>query len=177
MTGEKERSSSREREALPFASIGHQEVDTPERRPHRASSIRAPTLSDVERTQLNSYLANIVPTRHCICEGMVMAMEFLANSKGVVDFICDTVLRSRDSKKIGAILFLINDILFNSVKVANAWTLKKDFEARLVDLMEDFNLKVSAGFEDADDLVKRTKKLLRIWQENNIFEQRLVTGW
>jgi hypothetical protein len=77
---------------------------------------------------------------------MVMAMEFLANSKGVVDLICDTILRSNDSKQIGAILYLINDILFNSVKVANAWTLKKDFEARLVDLMEDFNLKAEAGF-------------------------------
>ena len=68
-----------------------------------------------------------------------MAMEFLANSKGVVDLICDTVPQMKDTKKIGAVLYLISDILFNSVKVANAWTFKKEFEGKMAEIMEDLN--------------------------------------
>lgn len=74
-----------------------------------------------------------------------MAMEFLANSKGVVDLICDMVPKMHDSRQIGAVLFLISDILFNSVKVANAWTFKKEFEGRLADLMENLNHRSLTG--------------------------------
>ncbi|MFO0117784.1 MAG: hypothetical protein ACK521_09290 [bacterium] len=42
-------------------------------------------------------------------------------------------------------MFLISDILFNSVKVANAWTFKKEFEGRLADLMENLNHRSLTG--------------------------------
>jgi hypothetical protein len=45
----------------------------------------------------------------------------------------------KDTKKIGAVLYLISDILFNSVKVANAWTFKKEFEGKMAEIMEDLN--------------------------------------
>jgi hypothetical protein len=101
---------------------------------------------------------------------MVLAMELINNSRAVVDSICDSINSSSDLSKLRALLFLINDILFNSVKVTNAWTYKKDFETRLPELMEGLN------FKHDSDLRKSTKKLIRLWQDKNVFEHRFITG-
>jgi hypothetical protein len=46
----------------------------------------------------------------------------------------------------------------------------------MAEIMEDLNYRSKKGLEGSDELVRRAKKLLRLWQENNIFELRLVTG-
>ena len=43
--------------------------------------------------------------------------------------------------------------------------------------MEDLRAKANAELAGAKDLIKRVKQLIRLWQENNIFEGRLITGW
>lgn len=98
MTGDRENSSSSEREALPFSNIGYPESEYAESRQRQASSSKVQNLHESEKSQFTMYLKNIDSSRNCICEGMVMAMEFLANSKGVVDLICDTVPKMHDSR-------------------------------------------------------------------------------
>ena len=96
---------------------------------------------------LDSYLTNrLKPTRKSICEGMVFALERPSSSKLVAARIIETmteVVTSRDGKQSGGamanaghdfndslgglgrlktLLFLVSDILFNSVQSTEAWS-------------------------------------------------------
>lgn len=97
-------------------------------------------------------------------------MELINSSKAVVDSICDMIAQTNDTSRLIALLFLINDILFNSVKVTNAWTYKKDFEKRLPGVMDELYSKGNR------DLTKQTKRLVRLWQEKSVFESRFIVG-
>jgi CID domain len=113
-------------------------------------------------------MSRIDTSRASVCEGMVLAMELITNSAAVVDSIWDAIRKSQDFDKLKALMFLVNDILFNSVKVTNAWTYKKDFESRLPDVMVALNR--------VPEIVKPTRKLVRLWQDKSIFESRFVAG-
>lgn len=60
-------------------------------------------------------------SKQSICEGMIIAMEYATNARDIVEIICDFIQKyveeekeKCDLKKIQAVLFLINDILFNT---------------------------------------------------------------
>lgn len=124
-------------------------------------------MQEVEHSQLASFLTRVNCSRQSICEGMVLAMELMHHAKPVVDLIADAILSTDQTNRLKALLFLTSDILFNSVKVTNAWNLKKEFETHLPSLMLHLQ---SCG------LTKQTKKLIKLWRDKTIFEARFCTG-
>jgi hypothetical protein len=76
-------------------------------------------------------------SRKSICEGMVLAMELAKHAPEVVSVICDSICVA-SPERTKSLLYLLNDILFNAVKVTNAWVYKQALEAHMPELMERF---------------------------------------
>ena len=125
---------------------------------------------------LEDCIAQLTTSRQSICEGMVLAIELLNNCKSVVDLICGAILDCEVPEKLRALLYLVSDILYNSVKVTNAWTYKKELETQLPEIMDDINQKWSGKSHRSTGIIKSTKRLIKFWQEKNIFEGRYCQG-
>ena len=75
-------------------------------------------------------------TRKSICEGMVFAMERPNSSKAISERIIDSMTsimlseesNAADLNKYKTVLYLISDILFNSVQTTEAWSYVRHFE-------------------------------------------------
>ena len=134
---------------------------------------------------------------------MVFALERPSSSKLVAARIIETlteVVTCRDAKqssgamkiaghdsndslgglgRLKTLLFLVSDILFNSVQSTEAWSYVRHFEQAMPLLMLQLNAKLvsSVGKMSREQIVKDVKRVFQIWAEKSIYDERLTTGW
>ena len=115
---------------------------------------------------------------------MVFAMERPNFSKAISSRIIDSlseIIESSDTAdlaKYKTLMYLVSDILFNSVQTTEAWSYVRHFEHAMPTLMQLTNNKLrQAGKLTSDRLVKDTKHLFGLWASKSIFDERLTTGW
>ena len=94
-----------------------------------------------------------------------------------METICNAVLRETEYTKLKALFFLINDILFNSSKITTAWSYKKEFEFHLANLFNHINQIQKQKTLTSKQFNKTLKRLLKLWLDKSIFDQKLVLGW
>ena len=76
-------------------------------------------MKESDRVIVEEIFSKLTGTKRSICESMILAMEYAANARDVIDILANQILSSIndeeiDLKKIYVKLFLISDILFNS---------------------------------------------------------------
>ena len=90
---------------------------------------------------------------------------------------------SRENANLGrfkTLMFLVSDILFNSVQSTEAWSYVRRFEQAMPLLMLQLNAKLwtsAFGKMSRDKLIKDVRRIFTLWAEKSIFDSRLTTGW
>lgn len=142
-----------------------------------------------ERDSIKLFLQELDTSKKAICEGMILAMEYASNASDIVHLISSEIsdhINSRkdqvEIKKISSLLYLINDILFNTSNntVTSAWTYRQEFETELGQIYEDLNQLWTVfvqGRMSQKSIKKLGMRLLKIWREGALFEERLIDGW
>ena len=118
----------------------------------------------------------------------MFAMERPSSSRAISALIVDamnelvlhTGSNSSDLVKYKTLMYLISDILFNSVQTTEAWSYVRHFEQAMPLLMQQTQYKLrhsTYGKLSIDRLQKDLKQLFRLWASKSIFDERLTTGW
>ena len=78
-------------------------------------------------------------------------------------------------------LYLVSDILFNSVQTTEAWSYLRHFEQALPLLMLQLNAKLFSyhlyGKMSREKFTSDVKRLYSLWAEKSIFDEKITIGW